>query len=519
LEGFGVQNNEGDYVGFGVDLCYAVAAALFGEDYRDRVIFLREEIDVGFTALENREIDLMAKVRSHTMEQEVSLTGFSFTTPYLYTGLVFGGEPSYVTCAENKNTTGACNNLKVCVKAESPMVDVVRSLLPEENMFEVVISFFDEYVNYLNSPTCNVIADNQPIVAGTLMRPRKVIGPYKIGNQLMSNHPLAMVTRDDDPSWSDFVTWVLQALIIAEKHNITQQTASEMPATDVFGEKFKNMFINAIRAVGNYGEIYTRHLEDIIPRQDTNVINDGTSGLIFSHPFGNLLGSASSGHVEGGILEKIFQRGYLKCGILDQNTLGRFDTEKHTPSGLGVDYCYALSAGIFRDYTEETKNNYTKIFPIVSTSMSSSLNQHEMDVINLVEVNLINDVSKKMSFSQPIFYNSQEGPLALATYQDDVQWAYFVYWAVSATFYAEERNITKESSNEMPLLNLFGPHHKPMMRNIIKAVGNYGDIYDRNTDDLGPRAGINMLSIKNSSRLHAFPGIFDSLNIVNDFAF
>jgi len=48
-----------------------------------------------------------------------------------------------------------------------------------------------------------------------------------------------------------------------------------------------------------------------------------------------------------------------------------------------------------------------------------------------------------------------------------------------------------------------------MMRNIINAVGNYGDIYDRNIDTLGPRDGLNMLNSGNGPQFYPFPGIFD----------
>mmetsp|Transcript_13879 Transcript_13879/g.20312 ORF Transcript_13879/g.20312 Transcript_13879/m.20312 type:complete len:147 (-) Transcript_13879:120-560(-) len=137
------------------------------------------------------------------------------------------------------------------------------------------------------------------------------------------------------------------------------------------------------------------------------------------------------------------------------------------------------------------------------------INQDEVDVISLVTVNLANDVTRKLSFSQPIYYDSEEGSLALATNQDDVQWSSFIYWTVNAIIYAEETNITKSSSSKMPLVNLFSPQHRLMMKRVIKEVGNYGDIFDRHVDNVGPRDGLNMLNSGSGPQLHPVPGIFN----------
>ena len=76
---------------------------------------------------------------------------------------------------------------------------------------------------------------------------------------------MAIVTRQDDPRWSDFVNWVLQGLLTAEEDSFSQSTASSFSKTDVFGAGFEDLFVNALGAVGNYGEMYARNLESIIP--------------------------------------------------------------------------------------------------------------------------------------------------------------------------------------------------------------------------------------------------------------
>jgi len=386
---------------------------------------------------------------------------------------------------------------------------VVRGLLPEENFIEVRAATQDEYLDYfLEGTLCNVIASDQPVVSKLVVDRKGSHGLHEVGTRLYSKEPLAIVTRNDDPEWVDFVNWILQSLIEAEKRGITQKTAHGMHTTDVFGEKYKDMFVNAIGAVGNYGEIYSRHMEKVIPRQGLNLISTGTSGLLYSHPFGSP-GEASHGREEGGTLDKVYERGYLKCGILVRSDSGRVSNETQTKSTFGKEFCYALSAATFQDYSEETKNKKTKIFIMNTTEGLDLINQDEVDVVSLVTVNLANDVTRKLSFSQPIYYDSEEGSLALATNQDDVQWSSFIYWTVNAIIYAEETNITKSSSSKMPLVNLFSPQHRLMMKRVIKEVGNYGDIFDRHVDNVGPRDGLNMLNSGSGPQLHPVPGIFN----------
>jgi len=83
---------------------------------------------------------------------------------------------------------------------------------------------------------------------------------------------------------------------------------------------------------------------------------------------------------------------------------------------------------------------------------------------------------------------------ALATSQNDEQWSAFVYWVVSCTFYAEEKGITKSRQNQMPIVESFGSDFSRMFRDAILAVGNYGEMYSRNVENVIPRNGRNMLN-------------------------
>ena len=85
-------------------------------------------------------------------------------------------------------------------------------------------------------------------------------------------------------------------------------------------------------------------------------------------------------------------------------------------------------------------------------------------------------------------------PLTPVTREDDPEWSDFVWWIVTSTFYAEEENITQSTGGTMPLLSLFGSSFVNAFRRAIEAVGNYGEIYERNMAQVLPRSGANLLN-------------------------
>ncbi len=86
--------------------------------------------------------------------------------------------------------------------------------------------------------------------------------------------------------------------------------------------------------------------------------------------------------------------------------------------------------------------------------------------------------------------------LALVTTEDDPLWSKFVHWVVVATLHAEEQNITQATFFEMPRVDLLRPMiTDEMLRNVIRAVGSYGEIWERNAASRGlQRDGRNQLN-------------------------
>lgn len=262
----------------------------------------------------------------------------------MYNGLQFAGKPPYVHCANNFTTAGDCADTKICVldgtthQADISAINSALSIVSTPSSIQLYRNFVDEL--------CNVIAGEQFDIAETIIRAQGYLGDYELGSGIHSKEPLCIVTRDDDQQWSDFVNWIMNALVAAEDVGVSQRTAITLGKTEYFGSDFENMFINAIKDVGNYGEVYRRHLEPILPRPVPDRINNGETGLIYSFPFGSTT-PIGLGAVRGGTLERILMRGHLRCGISRRSIFAEFDQITQSWSGRFQISFYYIPRHIF----------------------------------------------------------------------------------------------------------------------------------------------------------------------------
>ena len=90
-----------------------------------------------------------------------------------------------------------------------------------------------------------------------------------------------MFQPKDDPVWSDFVYWTIQALFMAEEMDAT---ASDMPTTNLFGPLFHSMLKDTVGAGGHYGKIYQNHFENTVPRTGLNLVNDVNGPQLYAIP-------------------------------------------------------------------------------------------------------------------------------------------------------------------------------------------------------------------------------------------
>lgn len=405
--------------------------------------------------------------------------------------------------------------------------------------------------------------------------------------------------------FTDFVNWILQAILNAEEQGVTQSSYLTVPPSNLFGNSYALAFQNAIHSIGNYEEVYERNIGKIVPRSGLNELNQGSTGRIIGGEFGSLDKRGPLFHT-GSTLDDIKAKGFVSCGVNVRAGFAEFDHTTSTWSGMDVDLCRALSAAIFDGVSNNVVYHSltaTERFMVLASGLIDVLprlttHTYERDVLEPTTM-------MGFSFSKPYFYDGlsfagvqpygecadkldftsdeclglkicvndgsttivrtrelfpeanivpmptgnsaidglvsgecnalaggshdlarnsilQAGnvlnyeigetryskePLAIVTRMDDPTWSDFVYWVVEALFIAEERGITKATSENMPTTNLFGPLFRDMLQNAVSAGGAYNELYNRNLEDIVPRAGLNLLNTGSQPQLYPLPGL------------
>ncbi len=308
-----------------------------------------------------------------------------------------------MACAEALETTGNCANLTICVLDSTTDVSVLEALYPSFAGTVLAPTTQDLYFDFVQG-VCNVIAGDQFALSEVLVRQAGYAGNYSAGLKQFSKEPLALVTRDDDVSWSVFVDWVVLALLTAEDQQVTQSVATniaENPTALV--DQSQLMFVNAIATVGNYAEMYQRSLEPVVPRAGANLLNNGSSPLIYSFPFGNI-SITGPGPISGGTLETITKRGFLRCGISVNTFFASYNYTTQQWTGLDSDFCRAISAALFGGIDN------TIFVPVTAAERFQKLSSGDIDLLSretsatFQRETMEPTTNQGFSFSKPDFY-------------------------------------------------------------------------------------------------------------------
>lgn len=185
---------------------------------------------------------------------------------------------SFQKCAANFDPfTDECFDLSICVVNGTTYETRLRQIFP--NRVVQITSNVTMMYQGLVTGECNVIAGGVADVSRTRAAVSEYNGPYALDPGRYSKDPLALVTREDDVQFSNFVFWVVSIIFASEEQNIFQADAfSKLPEVNLFGPTFSSMFRNAVSAVGNYAEIYNRNAEEAVPRGGPNLRNPQLSG-------------------------------------------------------------------------------------------------------------------------------------------------------------------------------------------------------------------------------------------------
>ncbi len=275
LPGFAAPDDSGKMRGIDADVCYALAAAVIGD--RDKVKFVPLTAKERFDALNGGEVDVLSRNTTHTLTRDASL-GLNFTYYNFIDGQGFLAKKD-LGVRSAKELDGA----RVCVQSgtttEINLADFFRS-----NGMQY------EQIAYDTSPqtregfeggACDVLTSDKSQLAAIrseLANPASAV----VLPETISKEPLGPVVRQGDDVWFNTVKWTLWAIINAEELGVSSKNVDEMRNSNdpsvkrlvgaegdmckLISDKLDTVcFAQAIKQVGNYGEIYEANVGENTP--------------------------------------------------------------------------------------------------------------------------------------------------------------------------------------------------------------------------------------------------------------
>src|SRR5256886_8336033 len=205
LPGFSSPDDKGNWTGLDVDLCRAIAAAIFND--ATKIKFVPLSAKDRFTALQSGEIDVLSRNTTWTLSRDTSL-GANFTGVTYYDGQGF-----LVKKALKVNSALELNSASVCVQTGTTTEQNLADYFKGNNMKYEVIAFGtnDEAVKPYESGRCDVFTTD---VSGLYADRLKLANPadHVVLPEVISKEPLGPMVRHGDDQWFDIVKWTLFAM-------------------------------------------------------------------------------------------------------------------------------------------------------------------------------------------------------------------------------------------------------------------------------------------------------------------
>ncbi|HOZ32666.1 MAG TPA: amino acid ABC transporter substrate-binding protein [Tabrizicola sp.] len=269
LTGFGTPDASGNWTGFDVDLCRALAAVVLGD--ASKVKFVPTTGETRFTALQSGEVDVLVRNSTWTYSRDTELA-LDFVAVNYYDGQGFMVKKD-LGVSSAKELDGAT----VCIQTGTTTELNLADFFKQNNIAYQPVTVADDSEaqrQYLAGACDAYTTDASGLAASRATMPdaeNHIILP-----EIISKEPLGPVVRHGDSQWGDVVRWTYFALLIAEEKGITSANIEEVLASTT-DEEVKRLlgssgdmgvkmgvdnaaFKNAIAAVGNYGEIFARNI-------------------------------------------------------------------------------------------------------------------------------------------------------------------------------------------------------------------------------------------------------------------
>jgi general L-amino acid transport system substrate-binding protein len=296
LAGFSAADSAGKWSGLDVDVCRAVAAAVLSDP--EKVKYVPLTAQQRFTALQSGEIDLLSRNTTLTLTRDASLGLLGTVVTY------YDGQGFIVTKKSNIKSPKQFKNQTICVQSGTTTEKNLTDYSKANNLNIKTVVFEKEEAAtaaYFAGRCVSYTTDASGLAS---IRNKVATNPadHVILSDLVSKEPLGPMVRRGDDEWLAIVKWVIYGLVEAEEYGITQANVDQMKASSQdpvvkrilgTGEDMgklvgldKDWMARAIKATGNYGEIFERNVGPKsalgLPRGINNQWNKG--GLMYALP-------------------------------------------------------------------------------------------------------------------------------------------------------------------------------------------------------------------------------------------
>lgn len=297
LAGFALRDSRGGWRGFDVDFCRALAAAVLGD--AGRVTFVPLGNEQRLPALKAGDVDVLARNTSWTFSRDagegVDFAGVSY----------FDGQGFLAPRSLNLQSATELSGAKICVQSGSTSELNVADWFKARGLNYTLVAFPTNAKarEAYQTEQCDVLTAD----ISTLASARSLLSnpqAHVILPEVISKEPLGPVVRQGDAGWTDVVRWTLNALILAEELEVAAKNAEALRQDSANPEVRRllgaegglgrllglsdDWAFDAIRAVGNYGEVFERNLGPSsalrLERGQNALWSADPAGLLYSPP-------------------------------------------------------------------------------------------------------------------------------------------------------------------------------------------------------------------------------------------
>jgi general L-amino acid transport system substrate-binding protein len=269
LAGFSAADSQGNWSGFDVDYCKALAAAILGDGTKVKWVPLTAQ--QRFTALQSGEIDILSRNTTWTLTRDASL-GLNFIGTTYYDGQGFL-VPAKAKVKSAKQLKGATVCVQSGTTTEKNMTDFSRA--NKLDLKPVVFEKIEAATGAYFSGRCIAFTTDASGLASIRNKEAKEPKDHMILPELISKEPLGPAVRRGDDEFFAIAKWVLFGLVEAEEYGITQANIDQMKSSQdpvvmrILGTSEdtgkllgldKDWMARTIKTTGNYGEIFERNV-------------------------------------------------------------------------------------------------------------------------------------------------------------------------------------------------------------------------------------------------------------------